>query len=604
MLDAVLRLLITFVPPTRRHDPVAQRQSLLLVGILSLVVGSLPINMAYQIYTGRWSLLVFSSVTAVLYGGALVVYRTRDIHDTLCTVALTWGFLGVFGTALLSGGIYSSVSPIAALLPLLALSLRNRQSAMHWTILTAIGFVGLAAIEVAGLTPEGQREAFERPFPVAVNLLLMLAYATGFALFLESLNHIHRTELVEQRRSADDANAAKSAFLANMSHELRTPMNGVLGLTEIVLLDNELPIQHRHRLQTVLQSGRALVDLLNDILDLSKVEEGQLVLEEIPWSPRRVIRDVERLFGEVARRKGLELTLKLDSAELPAWIYGDPTRVRQVVCNLVGNAVKFTTEGSVELALSCTDNILCVSVRDTGPGIAADVQARIFEPFTQADASMARRHGGTGLGLAISRRLTRRMGGEIQVDSVLGEGSEFRIRLPIRPASAPEGWEEVPTNDLVSRIPLPEATVFGPDRPPLPDSSKLNEAQFAGIEVLVVEDVGVNRMVAQNMLEQLGCSVDVAVDGEEGLASILGKPDYDVVLMDWHMPNMDGLEVTRLVRLAGFHTPIVGLTASVRPEEKAEALAAGMDDFMGKPFTHQQLQQMLSDVLSRPTPKH
>lgn|GEM_PF-1730136 len=600
MLDAALRFLTAFVPASRRDDPVARRQSFLLIGILLLVLASLPIYAVHQTLTARWELLAFSVSSFVVYGSLLGVYRRRDIHALSCQITLVWGYFGIFGTSWLSGGLYSSVAPMGALLPLLALSLQDRRSALRWISLVASTIVGFALLEAAGLVPDGSRAQFEQPFPFSLNLLFMLALASGFAWFLQSLNELRREQLEEERRHADDANAAKSAFLANMSHELRTPMNGVLGLTEIVLLDDDLPADHRLRLQTVLQSGRALVDLLNDILDLSRVEAGQLVLEDIPWNPARIARDVERLFGEVARRKGLELSLEVSADNLPDWVTGDPTRVRQIVCNLVGNAVKFTGSGAVVIQLSATNDVLRFSVVDTGPGIATDVQARIFEPFTQADASTVRRHGGTGLGLAICRRLTRMMGGEILVESILGEGSTFHVRLPYRTTHAPDGWEEIPTSDLATRIPSAGAQVLAIETAAVPSSPPpLDNGTFAGIHVLVVEDVSVNRMVVQTMLEQLGCAVDLAEDGDEGLASILGNPHYDVVLMDWHMPAMSGLEVTRLVRLAGHRLPIVGLTASVRPEDRARALDAGMDNFLGKPFTRNDLERVLHEVLER-----
>lgn len=602
MLERALHLLSTFLPAERRTDPVLRRKSLLLVALLLLVLASIPVNIGYQLLSERWLLLGISSATMVLYGGLLAAYRFRDIHRPASRVLLLWGYAGIFGTAMLSGGLYSSVTPLSAILPLVALSLQDRRAALAWTALTAVGIVALAAVDVVGLTPHGMPEDFERPFPYAVNLLLMLAYASGFAWFLESLNTLNRRQLEDQRRSADDANAAKSAFLANMSHELRTPMNGVLGLTEIVLLDEALPPPHRVRLQTVLQSGRALVDLLNDILDLSKVEAGQLVLESIPWNPRRIAQDVERLFGEVARRKGLDLRLVVEPDGLPAWVMGDPTRVRQVACNLVGNAVKFTESGSVVLGLSARDGVLVFEVTDSGPGIPPEVQARIFEPFTQADASMARRHGGTGLGLAICRRLTRLMDGGIHLESVLGEGSTFRVTLPYVETDAPASRADaqaawlppLPADPDPAGVPTPVPSVPPPTPRPTTGASPL-----AGARILVVEDVEVNQLVATTMLERLGCCAEVAFDGAEGYARILADPTFDAVLMDWHMPEMTGLEVTRLVRLAGHPLPIVGLTASVRPEDREAAITAGMDGFLGKPFTHEELERVLREVLGR-----
>ena len=593
MLDAVLHFLDRFVPDARRSDPVELRQSYLLVGLLMSIICTMPINIVQQVLTQQWPLLFFSIITVVFYTGALLLYRPLGRHDASSQLLLIWGFAAVVGTSAMSGGIYSPVMPFLAMLPLLALALRNRRSAVLWMALAVAAIAAMAFASDQELDLRAQAAIFEKPYPIAANLLLMVSYCAGFAWFLESLNQLHRDQLVEQRIQADDANAAKSEFLANMSHELRTPMNGVLGLTEIVLLDSNLATQHRDRLQTVLQSGRALVDLLNDILDLSKVEAGQLVLEEIPWNPRRVMGDVELLFGEVARRKGLELSLEVQSDNLPEWVMGDPTRVRQVVCNLVGNAVKFTERGSVRIQLSSHEGQLRLSVKDTGPGISTTVQARIFEPFTQADASTARRHGGTGLGLTICRRLTTMMGGNLVVESILGSGSTFVVQFPIRPSEAPGGDDLRPAHPAADWGPRDPAPAV-PPAPAEPPSVLVSETTSPpGRRVLLVEDVEVNRMVTTTMLQQLGCSVDVAEDGARGLATILGDPSYDLVLMDWHLPELTGLEVTRLVRLAGHELPIVGLSASVRPEEKQEAINAGMNGFLGKPFSRDALESTL-----------
>ena len=582
MLDAVLQFLSRFVPDSRREDPVELRQSYLLVGMLTIILCTIPINIVQQVITKQWPLLVFSIATAVLAMGMLLLYRVLGWHAVSSQILLVWGYFAIVGTSALSGGIFSPVMPFLALLPLLALALQDRRRAAMWMGLAFAAIVIMAML--ADTTGEllAQTVIFERPLPIAANLLLMLAYCAGSAWFLESLNQLNRNQLVEQRIQADDANAAKSEFLANMSHELRTPMNGVLGLTEIVLLDSSLASQHRDRLQTVLQSGRALVDLLNDILDLSKVEAGQLVLEEIPWNPRRVMGDVELLFGEVARRKGLDLSLEVIPDDLPEWVLGDPTRARQVVCNLVGNAVKFTEQGSVHIQLSSHEGQLRVSVEDTGPGISTTVQARIFEPFTQADASTARRHGGTGLGLTICRRLTTMMGGSLVLESIIGTGSTFVVQLPICPCESPS------RDEPRSQRHLPQ-----PTRPSSYGSHSSPIAHTPRRRVLLVEDVEVNRIVTTTMLKQLGCSVDVAEDGARGLATILGDPSYDLVLMDWHLPELNGLEVTRLVRLAGHKLPIVGLSASVRPEEKAQAIDAGMNGFLGKPFSRDALESTL-----------
>ena len=388
-------------------------KSHLLIGVLLLSVCTLPINMFYQVQLGRLDLLTVALVTNAVCWGCLLTYRAGVAHERVVSVLIGWGYAGILATSAISGGLFSSVVPLLCLLPLFGLSLVDRRAALRWFLACFVGLVGLAVSHEAGILPP-IRPGFESAVPWTSNLMLMLGCTGSVAWFLDSLGELQQQELMSAKGRADDANAAKSAFLANMSHELRTPMNGVLGLTEIMLLDEALTEQQRERLGTIYDSGRALVDLLNDILDLSEVEAGRFVLEEIPWDPAAVLRDVERLFGEVARREGLDFHVELDP-DMPRSVQGDPTRVRQVLCNLVGNAMKFTERGSVTLGSQWSDDRLVLFVRDTGPGISASIRQAIFEPFTQEDSSTARRYGGSGLGLAISRNLTLLMGGTLEL---------------------------------------------------------------------------------------------------------------------------------------------------------------------------------------------
>lgn len=600
MFSTLLALLDWFIPAWRKTDPVRHRQSYLAIGMLLLVVLSMPLNMTQQISGKHWLLLGMSTTTLVLYLGLMVAYRYRDLHRVAVFVMLFWGTGAIIGTALMSGALYSAVTPFLAVVPLMALTMTDRRGAVTWTLIAVLSLLGISAITVFRVDIGVPTETFQEPLPWTLNLLLQLGYVALVAWFTDSLHQLRQDQLAAEKSRADDANAAKSAFLANMSHELRTPMNGVLGLTEITLTDASLAPEHRARLQTVLDSGRTLVDLLNDILDLSKVEAGRVVLEEIAWSPAQVATDVHRLFDEVARRKGLAFHLDLE-ASAPSWVTGDPTRVRQVLCNLVGNAVKFTDTGEVRLTLHTEPGRLRFTVSDTGPGISPSAHARMFEPFTQADSSTARRHGGTGLGLTISRRLTELMDGELLLDSTVGVGSHFTVELPLVPAEAPSDTSELDADDPSVRSGIRRLqAVLAPDsRPPV--SPAAEDADYSGCRVLLVEDVPVNQAVATTMLEALHIQVELAEDGAQALAMILGDPTYDLVLMDWHLPEMDGTEVTRLVRLSGHTLPIVGFTASVRPEERKEALASGMDDFLGKPFSNAELCATLARHLSATT---
>lgn len=415
-------------------------------------------------------------------------------------------------------------------------------------------------------------------------LLLMLA-ATGLLLrqrrqeqeqvALQALN----AELAAARDLAEEANRSKSLFLANMSHELRTPFNGMLGMLDM-LGDSQLDSQQHEHIQTAKDSAQHLLRLLNDILDMSALESGRILIQPEPVNMRRLIGDVEQLMGNQAQHKGLDFVFE-GPAQWPDWVETDPTRVRQILYNLLNNAIKFTDKGSVTLKVNCGPGSAgrlhwTFAVSDTGIGMDPATLAQLFQRFHQIDAGANRRFGGSGLGLEISRTLARLIGGDITVASQPGQGSTFTLTLKTPACPAPKA-DQPPAN------PLP------------PPAAGLTEPAPPQLEILVAEDHPVNRSFIGTLLERLGHGASFAVNGREALEQIEQR-DFDLILMDIHMPEMDGLEATRALRSRSDdkrHIPVIALSADVMNEARERALAAGIDEFLSKPVQKQQLQQTL-----------
>ena len=399
----------------------------------------------------------------------------------------------------------------------------------------------------------------------------------GFASVSIDLTERKKVEddLLLAKERAESATKAKSQFLANMSHEIRTPMNAVIGLTSL-LLNTPINSEQRDYIETIRSSGDSLLAVISDILDFSKIEGGMLEVEKEPFDLQKVLEDSVTIVSSAARDKGLDLSFSLEP-DVPCHILGDPARLKQILVNLLGNAVKFTEKGEISATVSASgpssriygSEEIMFAVKDTGIGISKDQLGRLFQPFSQADPSTTRKFGGTGLGLVISKNLAERMGGRIWAESEPGKGSVFyfTIRAQPSPAALSPREEDMPVMEVPGR----------------------NGKIKANLRILLAEDNAVNQMVALRMLERLGYQADTAANGKEVLAALKSR-SYDIVLMDVQMPEMDGLEAARLIRSEKADQPyIIAMTAHAMKGDREVCLEAGMNDYVSKPVRMEEL---------------
>ncbi len=545
---------------TRRHplDVEDQHRLRFLVLIVSVAVLTSAATIAVEAAEGHWGAVALVAAFAASTSGALFVLRVRPCYPQL--VAFEVGACSVFlyvmaasNDRLAAQQLFWFVVPSFSLM-----LLRGRSSLLGGFALSLSLVLAVIATHLLRGTVQPAQLARKADALVdaAVFLAAMGALAAGFDL-----------QRYRALRAAHVANEARTLFLANISHELRTPMNGVIGVAEL-LSRTSLDDHQRAHLDALRRSGEAMIAIIDDLLDITKIESGAFTLSSGPFSPQELARDVARLFGPRAQDRGLELRVQV-APELPPGLHGDSVRLRQVLNNLVSNAVKFTHRGAIDVEMAWRDGTLVVAVRDTGIGIDPEARRRLFVPFAQAHSGVARRYGGTGLGLAISRQLVTLMGGTINLDSTPGVGSTFTVRVPmgLAASSAPPSIAPEPGRGDGSR------------------------------EVLIVDDDEVNLLVGRGMFERLGFVVTTAASGREAL-EIVAARDLALIVLDCHMPEIDGFTCAQRIRAldgARGRVPIVALTASVMPEELARCLAVGMNATLTKPLTLARL----SDTLAR-----
>lgn len=398
-------------------------------------------------------------------------------------------------------------------------------------------------------------------------------------------------KLVVAQQQAVSANMAKTYFLANMSHEIRTPMSAILGFTELLLSPKQNEFERQHAISTIHRNGKQLLNVIDEILDISKIEAGRLEVEIIEFNLTDLLYDIKSLLEIKTEEKRLELKFILETY-IPERIQSDPTRIRQILTNIVSNAIKFTEKGAVQVRVRWNgdqlayDGVLEITVEDTGVGIKADQVERLFQPFAQVDSSTSRLFGGTGLGLAISQKLAQALGGTVMLERTQSDfGSTFKIQINARPATYCN-W----VNGFKSIDRDREETLY--------EHMDVNENSLKGIKILLVEDAPDNQMVIGMFLNSAGAKVDFADNGYEGISKA-SKDKYDIILMDIQMPKMDGYEATRILRKKGFEIPIVALTAHALMEERTRCINAGCTEHFTKPVNSEKLISLVAHLVQK-----
>ncbi len=558
----------------RRRYRVQMSIGVSLITVYLMYLSSIFVFFDYWLWGVAFLLVPVFGVLLMVY-----LYHTGNVelvgHAT-CLLVLA----GIGIPNFMTGGAAGANAASMLILPVTALIVLDR-FALIWVGVSILLILGFQVLDLLGfefpqvIPPESQA------LDTTITLIISSMVIPGVLWFSEIARRRAEASLVETKEKAESANRAKGQFLANMSHEFRTPLNGIIGLTELMLNRQQDPEQ-RHQMEMVRNSANTILTLVNDILDFAKVEENKLELIQEKFHVRMTISEILEILRVQAEQKGLSLSWKV-SEELPEYIIGDAKRFSQVITNLAANAIKFTEQGSVSVTVEQgqvlgDDLEVLVKVKDTGIGILPERQDAIFAAFTQADGSTTRQFGGSGLGLAISNRLIGLMGGAICVDSEPGRGSEFTFTA----------WFKIPRS--------PRDDFSSDDSPPTKTAFERSAQSF---KVLLAEDNEINQHMTSKMLEQMGHSVEVVSTGQ-GVLDRLAERKFDLVFMDVQMPVMDGLDATRAIRdleqQQGGHTWIVAMTAHAMPGDREMCIDAGMDDYISKPLSKNSLVEILARV--------
>ncbi len=489
---------------------------------------------------------IHTAITFILLATGILLSRYRD------------GFIGVIMHKNIGGYIARRLIPIGVAIPIL------------------VGFLRL----------EGQKyNLYDQEFGSALGVIFIISISS-LLMWLKA-KYLNRTdekrkkaelEVLEAKKLAEQTQGFQEQFLANMSHEIRTPMNGIKGMTDL-LLETQLNDEQKDFTKTIQRSSDSLLVIINDILDLSKIQAGKLTIEKINFNLREVLEHVKGMFKYLLNEKGLILQLNVN-ADVPAILNGDPHRLNQILVNLLGNAIKFTSSGCVDIRVSVEENtakeiILNFAIADTGIGIEKDKIDEIFKSFAQASINTSRKYGGTGLGLSITKQLLELQGGKISVESEINKGSIFKFTIPYN-------YKQADSSSLF-----------------IDKDSKEYRSLLKGKKFLIVEDNEVNQKVTRHVLQQAGGTADVANHGLEAIALLEKNPDYDVIIMDLQMPQMDGYAATRYIRsVLKLSIPIIAMTATALKGEKEKCMEAGMNDYVSKPFDFQFLYNRISLLLN------